>query len=110
MSRPDQQRLQDILAACIAIDSHLARGDASDDLAFDAIRIRLVEIGEAVNGLDPEVLSHAPDIPWAEVARMRDQLAHRYFDTAHSIVDATARRDIPRLRVATQKLIQRHSK
>ncbi|MBM7505918.1 HepT-like ribonuclease domain-containing protein [Agromyces aurantiacus] len=37
---------------------------------------------------------------------MRDQLAHRYFDTAHSIVMTTARTDIPRLKVAAERLLE----
>jgi uncharacterized protein with HEPN domain len=110
VSRSDVQRLRDILAACEAIESHLAQRGVRLDLVFDGIRIRLVEIGEAVKDIDPATLASEPDIPWQEIARMRDQLAHRYFDTAHSIVDATARRDIPRLKTAVQRLIQRDSK
>lgn len=110
MTRSDAQRLQDVLAACIAIEAYIASTETLDDMTFDAIRIRLLEIGEAVKGLDPTLLTYAPGIPWAEIARMRDQLAHRYFDTAHSIVAATARNDIPLLREATQSLIQSYSK
>jgi len=36
---------------------------------------------------------------------MRDQLAHRYFDTAHSIVRATAAHDIPSLAEAVARLL-----
>jgi uncharacterized protein with HEPN domain len=32
------------------------------------------------------LLEHEPDIPWKEVAGMRDRLAHRYFDTSRAIV------------------------
>lgn len=45
------------------------------------MRIRLLEIGEAVKALPAELLSSQPAIPWAQIARMRDHLAHRYFDT-----------------------------
>lgn len=76
-------------------------------MVFDAIRIRLVEIGEAVKDLDPAVTASEPDIPWTEISRMRDQLAHRYFDTSHAIVLATARRDIPRLKAAVERLLER---
>jgi uncharacterized protein with HEPN domain len=47
----EQQRLADIQAAIDAIRSHLQRGDLSDGLVFDAVRIRLLEIGEAVKAL-----------------------------------------------------------
>lgn len=103
--RSDRTRLRDVLAACIAIESHLSRGDIDDDLVFDAIRIRLVEIGEAVKDIDPASLSREPHVPWASIARMRDQLAHRYFDTAHSIVNTTARHDVPVLKAAVTRLL-----
>jgi hypothetical protein len=35
---------------------HLQRGDLSDGLVFDAVRIRLLEIGEAVKALPAEML------------------------------------------------------
>lgn len=76
MSRRQRQRLDDILAAVDAIATHLERGDLSDGLVFDAVRVRLIEIGEAVKDLPPDLLAHEPSIPWSEVARMRDHLAH----------------------------------
>ena len=41
MSYRERQRLADIQAAIDAIRSHLQRGDLSDGLIFDAVRIRL---------------------------------------------------------------------
>jgi uncharacterized protein with HEPN domain len=46
-----RQRLGDIQAAIDAIHSHLQRGTLSDGLVYDAVRIRLLEIGEAVKAL-----------------------------------------------------------
>ena len=43
------------------------------------MRIRLIEIGEAVKNVPPDLLAHEPGLPWQEIARMRDHLAHRYF-------------------------------
>lgn len=48
MSRPDRERLGDIRASCEAIASYLARDAVDDDIVFDAIRARIIEIGEAV--------------------------------------------------------------
>jgi uncharacterized protein with HEPN domain len=78
----DAQRLADIQAAIDAIRSHLERGTLADGLIFDAVRMRLLEIGEAVKALPSDLLSAQPGIPWQQIARMRDHLAHRYFDTA----------------------------
>lgn len=75
--RTDAQRLDDVLAAAAAIQTNLLRGTLADDLVFDAIRVRLIEIGEAVKDIGPELLANEPSVPWADVARMRDHLAHR---------------------------------
>ena len=106
MSHRDRQRLSDILAAIEAIRAHLGRGDLVDGLVFDAVRIRLLEIGEAVKALPAPLLARQPEIPWAEVARMRDHLAHRYFDTSHAIVAATVANDLPALKQAVLALVR----
>ncbi|MDT0156537.1 DUF86 domain-containing protein [Microbacterium sp. ARD32] len=77
----------------------------NDEIVFDAIRIRLIEVGEAVKGLDADITSLEPEIPWSDIARMRDHLAHRYFDATHAVVDATARHDVPRLAAAVRRLL-----
>ena len=104
MSYRDRQRLSDIQAAIDAIRSHLQRGTLSDGLVFDAVRIRLMEIGEAVKALPAELLDTQPAIPWSQIARMRDHLAHRYFDTAHAILQATVDDDLPELERAIQSM------
>lgn len=104
MTYRERQRLADIQAAIDAIRSHLQRGQLSDGLVFDAVRIRLLEIGEAVKALPAELLDTQPSIPWRQIARMRDHLAHRYFDTAHAILQATVDDDLPELERAIHAL------
>ena len=105
MSRRDDQRLDDIVAAIAAIDEHLGRGALDDGLMFDAVRVRLIEIGEAVRAISAELLAREPDIPWIDIAGMRNHLAHRYFDTAHAIVQATLDHDLPPLAAAVKRLL-----
>lgn len=50
------------------------------------------------------MLSSQPDIPWSQIARMRDHLAHRYFDTAHAVLQTTVDNDLPELERAVQAL------
>ena len=106
MSRRDQERLVDVVAAAEAIASHLERGGLDDGLVFDAVRVRLIEIGEAVKDIDPELLAVEPTVPWRDVAGMRDHLAHRYFDTARSIVQATIDHDLPPMAAAAKRLLE----
>jgi len=107
LSRRDHQRLEDIVAAIEAIKGHLTRGSLTDGLVFDAVRVRLIEIGEAVKALPSELLAHEPDLPWQQIAAMRDRLAHRYFDTSHAIISATVTEDLPELESAVRRLRER---
>jgi uncharacterized protein with HEPN domain len=77
VSRHDASRLSDVVEAIEAITAHLSRGDLDDGLVYDAVRVRLIEIGEAVKDISPDLLEAAPEIPWKAIARMRDHLAHR---------------------------------
>ena len=46
MSRQDEARLGDIVDAIAAIRDHLTGGDLHDGLVYDAVRVRLIEIGD----------------------------------------------------------------
>lgn len=105
MSRRSADRLQDIVVAAQAIARHLERGLLEDSVVFDAVPLRLIEIGEAVKGIDPVVLEAEPEIPWRDIAGMRDQLAHHYFDASHAIVRATVENDLPVLVAAVERLL-----
>lgn len=109
MSREPRHRLDDIAAAVLAIRAHLDRGGLDDGLVFDAVRMRLVEIGEAVKDLPQSLLATEPEIPWRDVAGMRDRLAHRYFDTTHAVLEATVTTELPALDAAVQRLRTRAS-
>ena len=106
MKRRDLQRLEDIAFAITVIRAHLTRGDLSDDLVFDAVRARLIEIGEAVKSLPSELTESEPSIPWRQVAAMRDRLAHRYFDVSPTVLRTTVDHDLPDLELAIRRLTE----
>ena len=108
-SHNDDERLTDIIDAIDAIRSHLARGDLSDGLIFDAVRVRLIEIGEAVKALNPELVASQADVKWSDAAGMRDLLAHHYFDTSRATVEVTIMEDLPSLEAGVRQL-QTHRK
>lgn len=107
MSRRDGERLQDIVDAIDAIRSHVARGGLSDGLVFDAVRVRLIEIGEAIKAISTELLDTEPGHPWRDIARMRDRLAHRYYDTNHGHVTGAVEHDLEPLKAAVLHLQDR---
>jgi hypothetical protein len=107
MSRYDDQRLTDILASADAITAHTLRGGLDvNGLIYDAVRIRLIEIGEAVKSIDPALLAHEPDIPLDRhrrhaqpprppLLRHRPQHRRAQHHARHPTVDG-ARRAAPR--------------
>lgn len=107
MSRREVERLDDIADAITAIRSHVARGDLSDGMVFDAVRVRLIEIGEAIKALPTELLQTEAETAWTDIARMRDRLAHRYFDSLHSYVSYAVSHDLEPLEAAVVRLRQR---
>ena len=104
MNARHDERLADIVEAITAIRSYLSRGDVSDGLVFDAVRLRLIEIGEAVKLLDSKLVASEPDVKWSDAAGMRDWLAHHYFDTSRAVVEATVMEDLPPLEAAVLRL------
>ena len=94
MSRSDRDRLLDVLEAGTAIAKHLQRGPLSDGLVYDAVPVRLIEIGEAVKDIPAELLDQQPSIPWRQIAAMPDQPAHRYLavDRAERVEPEALRR------------------
>jgi uncharacterized protein with HEPN domain len=106
VSRSDREWLDDIIDAVEAIRSHLQRGGLDDGLVFDAVRLRLIEIGEAVKGIDVSLLEEEPEVAWQDVAGVRDRLAHHYFDISHAIIQATIDHDLPVLLAGVERLLR----
>jgi len=61
VKRPDVDILGDITDAIEAIRSHLEHGPISVELVLDAVAMRLLDIGEAVKSLSPELTESEPD-------------------------------------------------
>lgn len=104
MSRRDAAWLADISSAIDAISDYLSQGSLEEGLVYDACRARLIEIGEAVKHLDPALLAAAPTVRWRAIARMRDHLAHQYFDTDHAVVSYVVHEELASLRAAVMAL------
>jgi uncharacterized protein with HEPN domain len=105
--RQHRARLDDIDAAIAAIRAHLRRGDVADGMVFDAVRMRLVEIGAAVGSLPEALLDTESATPWREVVAMRHKLAHHYYDSPIGIIAATVHDDLPELERAVVRLRSR---
>ena len=109
MTRRPEQRLDDIEDAIgrirfgmAALDSGLA--DPQADLARDAVLYRLLVIGEAARALPDPVRDSVPDLPWRNIVRLRDLLAHQYHRVDVGIIHATCDAPLTQLHDALPQL------
>jgi len=114
VSRTPQERLADIQQSAAraqrAVDAmERARASHDDDeelMAFDALLYRLLVIGEAVKALPPELLDREPEMPWREVARLRDLLAHHYYRVDPQIIRRTVDTPLRDIQAAARRLLE----
>lgn len=86
----DRDYLKHIESAVCKIQRFLKDTDESqfmeDDLLQDGVIRNLEIIGEAVSKLSQEITSHHTDVPWREIAGMRNRLIHGYISVDLQIV------------------------
>lgn len=67
----------------------------TDEVKLSAVLHQFMVIGEAVKRLSREFRQEHNDIPWKEIAGMRDKLIHFYDGVDYPTVWKTSQRDIP---------------
>ena len=79
----------------------------ADSNLYDATIWNIVKIGEAATKVPDEIRDSFPNIEWAKIIAMRNQLIHGYFQNRNEIVWETIRSDIPKLLVDLRELLKR---
>lgn len=78
-------------------------------MRLDAICMNLIALGEAVKGLDKltngELLPKYPEVYWGGVMRMRDKIAHHYFEIDAEVVFMTIKEDLPPMKSTVNQMI-----
>ena len=102
--------LQDILESIEHIQRFL--DGVSEDEFYenvekqDAVLRRLEIIGEAVKHLPEEIREDHPNIPWRQIAGMRDMIIHEYFGITLEMVWVVASEDIFDLKTKVEGIIE----
>ena len=77
-----------------------------DDKTVYAV-VRAIEIiGEAVKNIPGNVRKNYPEIPWKDMAGMRNKVIHEYFGVKLNIVWRTVKEEIPPLKPLFEKILK----
>ncbi|MDP3741800.1 MAG: DUF86 domain-containing protein [Candidatus Micrarchaeota archaeon] len=77
-----------------------------NELVKDGVTCNIQIIGEAIKNLPPEFKEKHPEVPWKDIAGMRDRIVHFYFGIDYQIMWATVKEDIPELQQQIKKLLK----
>ncbi len=76
-----------------------------NELINDAVVRNIEIIGEAVKNLPKDFTTKHKEIPWKDIAGMRDRIVHFYFGLDYNLVWLTVKKDIPELATKIRKLL-----
>lgn len=82
-----------------------AEAFAGDRMRQDAIIRKLEIIGEATKQVSDATRARRPEIPWKQIAGMRDRLTHAYFGVDLNLVWRVVERDLTPLAAAVGDLL-----
>ena len=110
--KDDQVYLRHIRDALESIDNYTQVGRDiffSEAMRQDAVVRRLQVIGEAVKSLSERTKLTCPEIPWRQIAGMRDKIVHEYFGVNLELVWGVVERDLPVLRRFVEDALSKDS-
>ncbi|MCI2429272.1 DUF86 domain-containing protein [Candidatus Acetothermia bacterium] len=105
--------LKDILDALDSIEAFV-QGMNQDDFEKDdktasAVVKKFEIIGEATKQLSSEVRQKYPEVPWSDMAGMRDRLIHGYFGVDYEVVWRTIKERIPQVKPQIRKILEKET-
>jgi len=102
--------LKDILEAMEAIEKFVDGIELDsfqkNDMISSAVIRKFEIIGEATKNIPEIIRNKYPEIPWKEMAGMRDRLIHLYFGIKYDLVWHTIKDVIPQIKPLIRKVTE----
>ena len=109
MKRDDKLYLKDILSAFESIQKFVEgmsfEDFKADDKTSSAVIRKFEIIGEATKKISEEIRQKYPQIPWKEMAGMRDRLIHFYIGVDYQLIWETIEKRIPEVKPFFKELL-----
>ncbi len=77
----------------------------SDDKTFSAVIRKIEVIGEAAKNIPSSITEKYNNIPWSDMARMRDKVIHSYFGVDYLTIWNVAKVRFPELKPEIEKIL-----
>ncbi|MEK7209181.1 MAG: DUF86 domain-containing protein [Patescibacteria group bacterium] len=101
--------LEDILESIKRIERYIKDLKTADfienEVVQDGVMKRMEVIGEAVKHLPDNIKNKYPEIPWKNIAGIRDVLIHEYAGVQLETIWRTAKNDLPTLKQTIVQLL-----
>jgi uncharacterized protein with HEPN domain len=111
MSKRDPRVTLGQLGDFIAEAQDLVRGYSLETLVADPVRLRAFErvmelVGECVKRVPVDLRHQYQEVPWRQVAGMRDVISHAYEDVSHEILWDALHLHFPGLQTAVASILR----
>ncbi len=77
-----------------------------DEKLKRALCMTVINVGELIKNITPETRKEYPEIPWREIAGMRDMAAHKYQTLRMEDVFKTVKDDFPSLKIQLTNILK----
>ena len=98
--------LQNMLEAEEFIEGMSYEQFISDKRTLNAVLRSLEVIGEAAKNIPDEIRVKYPDIPWKEMAGMRDKVIHLYFGVDKEVIWFVVKDRVPAIRPLIERTLK----